>query len=53
MTGKCFVCAENVLLMPAFGQYTGGLWVEDKAIQSLISGAYETHLMFNEKLFLS
>ena len=53
MTGKCFVSADNILLMPAFGQYTGGLWLEDEAIQRLLSGHYQTHLLFNDKLFLS
>jgi DNA ligase-associated metallophosphoesterase len=51
MTGKCFVSTENILLMPAFGQYTGGLWVEDEAIQSLLQGPYQTHLLFNNKLY--
>ena len=53
MTGKCFVSNDDILLMPAFGQYTGGLWVEDEAIQSLLQDTYRTHLLFNDKLFLS
>nr|WP_269468571.1 ligase-associated DNA damage response endonuclease PdeM [Alteromonas sp. ASW11-130] len=32
LTGKCFVRTDNLLIMPSFGQYTGGLDVNDEAI---------------------
>lgn len=33
--GKCFVVTANLIIMPAFGQYTGGLSVDDKALLGL------------------
>ncbi|MCW8109195.1 ligase-associated DNA damage response endonuclease PdeM [Alteromonas ponticola] len=32
LRGKCYVLTENLLIMPSFGQYTGGLDVSDAAI---------------------
>ncbi len=33
--GKCFVLTDSMMILPAFGQYTGGLDINDKAITSL------------------
>ena len=33
--GKCFVVTPQMLIMPAFGQYTGGLNVDDEALLAL------------------
>jgi hypothetical protein len=51
MSGKCFVVANDVLLMPAFGQYTGGLSVDDKVIKSIVSGKPAKLLLYGQKIF--
>ncbi|MBF7074092.1 ligase-associated DNA damage response endonuclease PdeM [Glaciecola sp. MH2013] len=52
MTGKCFLIANNTFLMPALGQYTGGLSVNHEAITSLYQGQAEHAILFNNKVFL-
>lgn len=42
VTGKTFVVAENLMIMPAFGSYTGGLNVENEAIKSLFNSERKT-----------
>ncbi len=32
LTGKCFVVTDSLMILPAFGQYTGGLDINDAAI---------------------
>ena len=39
VTGRCFALAEKIMILPAFGQYTGGLWVEHEVMQPLIPAA--------------
>jgi hypothetical protein len=51
MSGKCFVVANDVLLMPAFGQYTGGLSVDDKVIQSIVTEKPAQFLLYGQKIF--
>ena len=34
--GKCFVWNNNTLIMPAFGQYTGGLYINDEALLAVL-----------------
>ncbi len=34
LRARCFVVSANVLILPAFGQYTGGLDVNDEAIRA-------------------
>jgi hypothetical protein len=51
MSGKCFIVANDVLLMPAFGQYTGGLSVDDKAIKSIITEKPAQFLLYGQKIF--
>ncbi len=36
LQGRCFVLAEERLVMPAFGQYTGGLSIDDPALTTWI-----------------
>lgn len=36
VSGRCFALTPQMLMMPAFGQYTGGLWVDDPALQTLL-----------------
>lgn len=36
-SGKCFVNNESLFIMPAFGQFTGGLDIDDDVLKALIS----------------
>ena len=51
LSGKCFIVANDVLLMPAFGQYTGGLSVDDKVIKSIVTGKHDQFLLYGQKIF--
>lgn len=50
--GKCFLLTNELLLMPAFGQYTGGLSIQDKAIKDIIKSPSAHFLLYSEKIFL-
>jgi DNA ligase-associated metallophosphoesterase len=52
VSGKCFVLTDERLLMPAFGQYTGGLSIEDKAIKKMLEGDRFYFLLYAEKIFM-
>lgn len=56
VTGKCFVAAESLLLMPAFGKYTGGLDLKDEAFEVLFTGQLQsqlhTYLLFNQRIYM-
>lgn len=52
LAGPCFCQSDHLLIMPAFGSYTGGLSVTDSAIQSLYGEAATTyHLSYRNKLW--
>ena len=36
-SGKCFVNDKHIFIMPAFGQFTGGLDIDDDVVKALIS----------------
>ncbi len=53
VTGKCYLASHNIVLMPAFGSYTGGLCSTDKAFESLLcQKTMQTFLLFNKRIFL-
>jgi DNA ligase-associated metallophosphoesterase len=53
VTGKSFVIGDELLLMPAFGKYTGGLWSDNKAITALFDKSTpQIMLTYNKKLFM-
>lgn len=52
ISGRCFVAGEQLLIMPAFGSFTGGLNIEDAAIASLFAeGQKIPYLSYNNKLW--
>lgn len=51
MSGKCFVVGNEVLLMPAFGQYTGGLSIDHEAIKNTIGKPSLTYFLYEQKIF--
>jgi DNA ligase-associated metallophosphoesterase len=53
VTGKTFVCAETVLLMPAFGKYTGGLDIDDEAFKPIFNrNKVLVYLSYHQKIYL-
>lgn len=53
VTGKSFVCADNMLLMPAFGKYTGGLDINDSAFEPLFTRKdVLVYLSYHQKIYL-
>jgi DNA ligase-associated metallophosphoesterase len=53
ITGKSFLKGEDLMIMPAFGKYTGGLSHASDAIKALFdSKSPEVLLSYNKKLFM-
>lgn len=52
ITGKCFSVTENVLIMPAFGSYTGGLDINNQVYCEVLAGKKEYYLLFHNNIFL-
>jgi len=53
VTGKSFVSASDILLMPAFGKYTGGLDIRDEAFTSLFTrSSAKVYLTYHQKIYL-
>lgn len=47
------MCAKDILLMPAFGKYTGGLDIEDEAFDSLfVRKTADVYLLYNQKIYM-
>lgn len=52
VSGRCFVAGAQLLILPAFGAYAGGLSCLDPAITDLFPGKnYSCFMMFQTKLF--
>jgi len=52
VAGPCFVAAEDTLIMPAFGAFTGGLEVKRGEPWSALLGAHwRQYLIFNNQLW--
>ncbi len=50
--GRCFVMGKKYFVMPAFGQYTGGLWVDDKVMQPLVPKvSRRCYVLQDERIF--
>lgn len=49
--GKCFLSHESLMLMPAFGSFTGGLDRQDDALQTLFCTPYQTYLLFEDQIW--
>jgi DNA ligase-associated metallophosphoesterase len=54
VSGKSFVCDDDILFMPAFGKYTGGLDIKDKAFLPIFTrkNAY-VYLTYHQKIYLT
>lgn len=51
-SGKCFVVGNNMLMMPAFGQFTGGLDANEQVLKDLISVSERAcYLMCDDIIF--
>ncbi len=45
LRGKCFAVNERMLIMPAFGSFTGGLDLRDP-VYAAIGGAFKPYLVY-------
>lgn len=53
VTGKSFLLGNNLMIMPAFGKYTGGLDSEHEAIQSLFDEQHaQAFLCYHMKVYM-
>ena len=51
ISGKCFVTDGRLLVLPAFGAFTGGLNVRDDAISGLLRGDFQAFMIGRSGLF--
>lgn len=51
LSARCFVHSDTHLIMPAFGSYTGGLNICDKALSPFVTDQTKIHLIHDQKLF--
>jgi uncharacterized protein len=47
----CFVTDGQKLILPAFGSYTGGLFIHDEPIKSLFTNIVHTYALGNNRIF--
>src|SRR5688572_17499482 len=45
VSGRCFLYSDELLLMPAFGAYAGGLDTRDEALQPFFSAGSRRHVL--------
>ncbi|MEQ9350608.1 MAG: ligase-associated DNA damage response endonuclease PdeM [Alphaproteobacteria bacterium] len=50
LTGRCFVFAEGLMILPAFGAFTGGLDVRDPALERYFPQGYQARLAARDRL---
>lgn len=51
VSGKCFMVAERLLIMPSFGSYTGGLDSEEPALGTLTNSPYRRFILYKNKIW--
>lgn len=51
VSGRCFLISDALLVMPAFGSFTGGLECSDSAIASLSPTPFERYLLYKGKVW--
>ena len=51
VTRKCFVADARRMVMPAFGAYTGGLNIRDRAFAKVFARAFTAHLIGDKRLY--
>lgn len=53
VSGKSFVCADSILLMPAFGKYTGGLDIKDRVFDNVYDRKHsQVYMTFNRRIYM-
>ena len=51
ITAKCLVQTNLSLIMPSFGEYTGGLNIKDKIYKSLIKKKYKVYILGKKSIY--
>lgn len=48
-TGKCYVKSVNLLVLPSFGTYTGGLYVSNPGFQKILTSPPVSYYLIHER----
>jgi metallophosphoesterase superfamily enzyme len=48
---RCFAADGKRLMMPAFGAYTGGLNVRDRAFRAVFGANFTAHMLGDNRLY--
>lgn len=51
LKGKCFVVYNNLLIMPSFGSYTGGLDIESDDFKAIRAEPFKIYMSYQEKIW--
>lgn len=51
ISGKCFMHSQQLLIMPAFGTYTGGLLTNHEVFTHLMPEPRQIHLIYQDQLW--
>lgn len=51
ISGRCFLLGESMLIMPAFGSFTGGLDCNDAALNRLSSTPFSRYLLYRQNIW--
>lgn len=50
-SGPCFAISQGRIILPSFGSFTGGLWVDHPAISEVMIGAPSYGLIARDKIY--
>lgn len=51
LSGRAFIYDSNLLVMPSFGAFTGGLYTDSPVIEQLFTGKIRQFMIYNKKLW--
>ncbi len=51
ITAKCLIQTDYSLILPSFGEYTGGLNIKDKIYKSLIKKKYKVYILGKKSIY--
>ena len=51
ITGKCLIHSNNHIILPSFGEFTGGLNINDPVLKSFISEDYNIYFLTKKSIY--
>ena len=51
ITSKCLIHSNNHIILPSFGEFTGGLNINDPALKPFISGDYNIYFLTKKSIY--